>query len=91
MRTAASQSERVAQALIDGFVGHIYLFDDPEDKNVQRLLVEYSPTGYVKDTVSYEEVIRVRALHVRPHYNAHTRTVWKIGSSVFVEYSITKK
>jgi len=91
MRTAASQSEQVAQALIDGFVSRVYLFDDPDDKNIQRVVVEYSPTGYAKDSATYEDMLRVRALHVRPHYNAHTRTVWKIGSSVFVEYSIAKK
>lgn len=89
MRNAATQSENVAQALIDAFVFRIYLFDD-EDKK-QRLLVEYSPTGYIENAVKYEEMLEVRAKHNRLHFNGLTRTQWLHGSSVFVEYVLTKK
>ena len=89
MRNAATQSENVAQALIDAFVFRIYLFDD-EDKK-QRLLVEYSPTGYIENAVKYEEMLEVRAKHNRLHFNGLTRTQWTLGGSVFVEYLITKK
>ena len=90
MRDVATRSEDVAQALIDAFVFRIYLFDH-EDKNKQRVLVEYSPTGYIENALKYVEVISVRAKHNRLHIMGLTRTQWTYGRSVFVEYVITKK
>lgn len=90
MRSVATRSDDIAQALIDGFVSKIYLFDDPENKKGQRVLVEYSPTGYVKDSVQYEEMLRVRAEHFYPHLNTHTRTSFRIQRSLFVEYCVRK-
>ena len=90
MRDAAKCSENVAQALIDAFVFRIYLFDD-DDKNRQRVVVEYSPTGYIDNAVRYEDMLIVRAEHVSPCFSGIARTLWTLGGSVFVEYLITKK
>ena len=88
LRESAAGSEDTASALIDGFIKKIYLFDAEDG---QQVVIEYSPTGQDDNTVEYQQMLSVRAESRRLHLMLHKRTLWTIGSSVFVEYLITKK